>query len=71
MNNKILVIFGLLCLSLSVQAQFPGGMPSGGAAGLQIGHVYGKVLEASEKTPIAGASQREPIRATWRDAALW
>ncbi len=56
MNSKILVIFGLLCLSLSVQAQFPGGMPSGGAAGLQIGHVYGKVLEASEKTPIAYAS---------------
>src|SRR6187402_2192918 len=51
-----------LCLSLSfclsifsLHAQFPGGRPGGGQ-GMNVGHFYGKVVDAATNKPIEAAS---------------
>ena len=57
MCRKILVSFvvALLFISLSAQAQMPGGRQAGGQT-MNVGHFYGKIIEASNNKPIEAVS---------------
>src|SRR5918993_4142299 len=56
MKQLSLCLSLFFCLSmLSLHAQFPGGRPSGGQS-MNVGHFYGKVIDAATNKPIEAAS---------------
>jgi len=58
MNTMLKTIFTsiFLLLSISLLAQFPGGANRGGGQNMNMGHLYGKVIDAATNRPVEAAS---------------
>ena len=48
--KKITIVFSALLIQVALFAQIPTGRPAGGAGGsMNMGHFYGKVVDANKK----------------------
>jgi outer membrane receptor protein involved in Fe transport len=56
MKKLFLIYIAVIILSLSVKAQFPGGRGQMGGQNMNMGHLYGKILDQATNKPIEAAS---------------